>query len=94
MPLIEEQPPSTLPRGYAQRTTAQGGLRLGLEAPVGARVADAIEVTDGDMDPGIVVAPTRFQQQHSAGRIGGQTIGQQATGGTGTYDHVVEDRIG
>ena len=46
------------------------------------------------MDPGIVVTATRFQQQHAAGRVGGQTIGQQATGGTGPYDHVVEDRIG
>ncbi|MCY1428894.1 hypothetical protein D9M71_447930 [compost metagenome] len=78
----------------SQCATTQAGLRLGLEAPIGARVADAVEVTDGDVNPGIVVAATRLQQQHAAGRVGGQTIGQQASGGTGPYDHVVEDRIG
>jgi len=78
----------------AQGTPVQPRLGLGLHAPVGAWIADAVKVTDGDMNPGIVVTPARLEQQHPAGWIGGQAIGQQATGGTGTHDHIVVDRIG
>jgi hypothetical protein len=59
----------------------QAGLGFGLEAPVGARVADAEQVTDRDVNPGIVVAAAGFEQQYAVLRVGGQPIGQQATGG-------------
>ena len=72
-----------------QGAPLQAGLRLGLEAPVGAWVADAEQVADGDMDPGVVVAATGFQQQDTVSRVGGQTIGQQASGRAGADDDVI-----
>ncbi|MOA06913.1 hypothetical protein D3C78_1265800 [compost metagenome] len=59
-----------------------------LVAPVGARVADAEQVTHGNVNPRIVVAPTGFEQQHPVLRVGAQAIGKQATGRPGP-DHDV-----
>jgi len=72
-----------------QGTALQAFLGFGLEAPVGAWVADAEEVADGDVDPGVIVAATGFEQEHAVGRVGGQSIGQQAACGAGTYYHVI-----
>ena len=73
----------------AQRTALQAFLGFGLEAPVGARVADAEQIADGNMDPGIVIATAGFKQQHAMGRVGRQSIGQQAACGAGAYHHVI-----
>lgn len=73
----------------AQRTALQAFLGFGLEAPVGAWVADAEQVADGNVDPGVIVATASFEQQHTVGRIGGQAIGQQAACGAGADDHVI-----
>ncbi|MNE27892.1 hypothetical protein D3C80_1213150 [compost metagenome] len=45
-----------------QGTAIEAGLRLGLETPVGAGIADAIEVAHRNVNPGVVVAPTGFEQ--------------------------------
>ncbi|MOA59186.1 hypothetical protein D3C78_1837460 [compost metagenome] len=63
-------------------------MRFGLEAPVGARVADAVQVTHGDVNPRIVVAAAGFEQQHAMLRVGRQSIGQQTPGWAGP-DHDV-----
>ena len=68
----------------------EAGLRLGLEAPVGASVAHAIEIADGNVDPDIVVAPARLEQQDADGRIGAQPVGQDAACRPGPDDHIVE----
>ncbi|MCY1376759.1 hypothetical protein D9M69_642750 [compost metagenome] len=44
----------------AQRPAVQSGVRFGLVQPVGARIADAIEVADGDVNPVIVVLSASF----------------------------------
>ena len=44
-----------------ERTTVQPGLRLGLHQPIGARVAHAIEIADGNVDPVVAVAAAGFQ---------------------------------
>ncbi|MNE37513.1 hypothetical protein D3C80_1313670 [compost metagenome] len=72
-----------------QRTAVEAGDFVGVEAPVGTRVADAIEVADGNVNPGVVVRATGFQQQDAVGRVGGKPVGQQAAGGTGADDEVV-----
>ncbi|MDT4851734.1 hypothetical protein FQZ97_859280 [compost metagenome] len=54
-----------------QRAAGQTGYGFGVEAPVGARIADAVEVADGDVDPGVVVRPAGLQQQDAIGRVGG-----------------------
>jgi hypothetical protein len=67
----------------------QAFLGFGLEAPVGAWVTDTKQVADGDMDPGVIVAATGFKQQHAVGGVGGQSVGQQATGGAGADDYEI-----
>jgi len=57
----------------------QARLRRGAEAPVGALMADRVEVSDGDMKPDPIVAATGFDEQHPVFRIGAQPIGQQAS---------------
>ncbi len=71
------------------RAAVEAGLRLGAVAPVRARMVDAFEIADRDMDPDPVVRPARFEQQHAHGRIGRQPVGQHAAGRPATGDHVV-----
>ena len=47
--------PQRLAARVTQRSAIEAGIRLGVVKPVGARVADAIQVTDGDVDPVVVV---------------------------------------
>ncbi|MCY1523107.1 hypothetical protein D9M68_579920 [compost metagenome] len=54
-----------------QGAAVEAGHGIGCEAPVGARIADAVEVADGDVDPGVVVRPAGLQQQDAIGRVGG-----------------------
>ena len=42
------------------------------------------------MDPVVVVAPAGLEQEDSGPRIGRQAIGEQAAGGAGADDDVVE----
>ena len=60
-----------------QRTSVQAGLGLGLEAPVGARVAHGVEIADRDVDPEVVVAAAGLQQQDAV-RWGRRTGGWPA----------------
>ena len=48
-----------------ERAAVEAGLGLGLEAPVGARVADHVEVADRDVDPEVVVLAAGLEQQHA-----------------------------
>jgi hypothetical protein len=74
----------------AQAAAVEAGFRFRLVQPVGARVADAVEIADGNVDPRIGVRPAGFEQQHTARRVGTQAVGEQAAGRAGPDDdHVV-----
>ena len=75
----------------AQRAAVQAGLGLGLVKPVGARVADAIQIAHRDVNPVVVVAPAGLDHQHPLAGVGAQAVGQQAAGGAAADDDVVED---
>ena len=90
MALIAEEPPITLPRGIGEGAAVQPGLGLGLEHPVGARIADREEVADRDVKPDPVVVAAGLEQQHAIRRIGGQPVGQDAAGRARTDHDVVE----
>ena len=64
-------------------------LRLGLEHPVRAGIADGEQIADRDVEPDPVVLAAGLQQQHAHGRIGGQAICQHAAGRAGADDDVV-----
>ena len=77
-----------------QAAALQAGLGFGFEAPVSARVTNAIKVTHRDMDPRVVVLPTRFEQQHVVLGIGRQPIRQHRPRRPGAHHNVVVDLIG
>ena len=84
-------------QGFAARVNQAAAieacLRLGGETPVGARVANAVQVAHRDVDPVVIVLRAGFDQQHALAGIGAEPVGQQATGRTRTHDDVVEGAI-
>ena len=65
-------------------------LRLRLEAPVEARMADHVHVADRNPGPDRTVVVAGFKQQHPGRRIGAEPIGQDAAGGPSSDNHVIE----
>ncbi len=63
-PLIELDPPSTLPRGWNTLRPFEPGLRLGLVHPVDGLVLEQLAVAERHVDPEIGVLGARLQQQH------------------------------
>ncbi len=57
--------------------------------PVGALVADRVEIADGNVQPDPVVAPARLEQQHGVARVGAEPVGDQTAGGAGADDDVI-----
>ena len=72
-----------------ERASVQPRFGLGLEHPVGARVADREQVADRDVEPDPVVVPAGFEQQHAVLRVGGQAIGKHAARRTRADDDVI-----
>ena len=64
-------------------------LGLGLEAPIGARIANGEQIADRNMKPDPVVAATGFEDKHALAGIGGQAVGEDAAGRAGAGDDVV-----
>ena len=73
-----------------ERPPVQPRFRLGPVAPVGAGIAHAVQVTDRDLDPDVVVAPAGLQQGDRRGGVLAEPVGEHAAGGAGAHDHVVE----
>jgi hypothetical protein len=77
------------PARIQKRTAVEPRLLARVISPVRARIADAIQIADRDVDPVVVVAAARFEQQHANVRIGRQPIGEHAARRAGADDHVV-----
>jgi len=77
----------------AQAAPVKAVSRFGLVHPIGARVANAIQITHGYVHPVVVVFSTRFDQQYPLGSVGTQAVGQQATRGARANDDVVESGV-
>ena len=71
------------------RAAVEPRVGLGAIAPVGARVADAVEVADRDVDPDPVVLAAGLEQQHVDVGIRGEPVGEHAAGGARADDDVV-----
>ena len=65
-------------------------LRLGLVKPVHPRVGEQFSVTERDVDPGVAVAPARFQQQHAIASGLREPMRQHAARATRPDDDVIE----
>ncbi len=70
------------------RTTVEARLRCRFEPPIGARIADAVEIADRDMHPVVMVGPTGLDQQNGVPL--GQTVGQNAPRRAGADDDVIK----
>ena len=82
------------PAGVADGAAVEPGVRLDLVAPVGAGVADGVEIADRDVDPEVVVLAARFEQQHAGVGVGRQPVGEHAPGRPGPDDDVVVRHAG
>ncbi len=49
----------------AQRAAIESGIGLGVVKPVGARVADAVQIAGRNVNPVVVVLAAGFDQQHA-----------------------------
>jgi hypothetical protein len=78
------------PARIADGAAVQAGVGLDAVAPVGARVADAEEVADRDVDPDAFVDAARLEHQDGNRGVLGEAIGEHAPGGAAAGDHVVE----
>ena len=77
-----------------QRSSVQAGLSCGLHPPVGARIADAVEIADRDVDPVVSVVAAGLEQQHPYPRDLRQAVRQHASGRAGSHDDVVVSSFG
>jgi hypothetical protein len=74
----------------AQAPAVEALVRLGLVQPVGARVADAVQVAHGNVDPVVVVLGAGLDQQHAVAAVARKPVGQEGAGRAGADDDVVE----
>ena len=74
----------------AQRAAVQPGVGFGVVKPVGAGVADAVEVAHGDMNPVVIVFAAGFNQKHPAAAVGTQAVAKQGAGRAAADDDVVK----
>ena len=82
-------PARHLAAGIDQAAPVEPRLGRRLHHPVGARVADAVEVPHRDMDPVVGIAATGFEQEHAGARILGEPAREHAASGAGADDDVV-----
>ncbi len=78
----------------AQGAAVEPGVGFGVVEPVGARVADAVQIAHRNVDPGVVVFAPGLDQQHALVGIGAKAVGQQAARGARADDDVVEGGVG
>ncbi len=83
--------PQRLAARIDELAAVQAGVRLGSKAPVGARVIDAVEVPDRDVDPGMAILAPGLDEKHLASNIGTQPVGKQRARGAAADDDVVGD---
>src|SRR5579872_4544447 len=92
----EDQP---VDRARAAKTAASRPVELasshvrffvGIEAPIVDLVEHGFPVTDGNVDPEVVVLGAGLDQQNLVASIGAQAIGKYAAGRPGTDNDVVE----
>jgi hypothetical protein len=71
----------------------QARLRLRLIQPIRSWVANAIQVTDWDVNPMVIVFAPRLDQEDAFGRVGTQPIGQQRASGSSANDDVIKVKV-
>src|SRR5262245_26678675 len=75
---------------HCDGASTDAGAGLGLIEPVDGRVGQRLEETRGDVDVGMPVGRARLEEADAVAPVGGQAVGQDATGRARTDDDVVE----
>ena len=95
MPLIDEQPPSTLPAvAQPPPVSAPGPARSYTSSRCGGCRCSRDTRPGSESRPDGGFRPPGLEQQHPPPGIGAQPVGDEAAGGPGADDHIVEDRVG
>ena len=89
MTLIDDEPPSTLPRIASMRRPLRLGSGSVSIAPVVHRVLVHLADAERDVDQRMRVAAARLEQQHARGAVLAQPVGQHAARRAGADDDVV-----
>jgi hypothetical protein len=84
------RPADHLAARISQRAAIEPRLRLGLEHPIGTRIADGEQITDRDVKPYPVVRPAGLKQQHPVPRILRQAVRDDAPRGPRADHDVIE----
>jgi hypothetical protein len=58
-----------------------------------APAVDAVQIADRDVDPEVAILAARLDEEDALARVDAQAIRQQAAGGAGAADDVVEARL-
>src|SRR3989344_4750458 len=74
----------------AQGAAVQARIGFGVVEPVGARVADEVQVAHGDVDPVVVVLAAGLDEEHAVAAVGAQAVAQQGAGGAAADDDGVK----
>jgi len=77
----------------AERAAVQALGGFGLVEPVGARVADAIQIPHRNVHPVVIVLLAGLDQQHPLAGVCAQPVGQQTAGRAAADDDVVEGGV-
>ena len=88
-PLIDDEPPSTRPRGQTMARPPLPSRGLGLEQAREAFVVDGPVIADRKLQPEIPIRAAGLQQQHAAGGSADKPVGDHAAGRTRADDDVV-----
>src|SRR5580704_456965 len=72
-----------------QAAAVETFLGLGLEAPIGARIANGEQIANWNMKPDPVVAAAGLEDEYALAGICGQAVGEDAAGRAGAGDDVV-----
>ena len=74
----------------AQAAAVEASVGFCLVEPVGAGVANAVQIPDRNVDPVVVVFAPCFQQQHAHIAVCAQAVAEQSTCGSAPNNDVVE----
>src|SRR6266702_8482697 len=65
-------------------------VRLSAELPVSTRIADAVEITDGNVNPHVIIGTACFDQENISGLVGAQSICQQTPGRSSPDNNIIK----
>ena len=89
-PVDGARPPEDLAARDRDRPVPGLLVRLGMEEPVHGGIVEGLREAHRDVDPRVLVTAARLEQRHPSPGVFGQPGGEDAAGGAGPHDDVIE----